>query len=139
MRLKYLRGNATAEFILVLPVVVMFMMAIVDYSVIFYDQAVLKNTSIKAVRYGIVQGNPTYLTTTAVSTYAKNYCSGALISFVTPAPTVTVTVTQTESTPKFGDTLTVTLSYTYTRISYMTTLGFSSTVTLTATTSSTYE
>ncbi len=130
--MKRRKGNTLIEFVLVFPVVVMLMMGLIDYSMLFYDWGVLQNAATKAARYGTVKGNPNYVTTSAVTTFATNLCTSYLISFKTPAPTVSVAITQTETTPKTGDFLTVTLTYNYARLSYVSHLGFSTTYTLTA-------
>lgn len=138
MKRKHVKGTAMIEFVIVFPVLILLMMGIMDYSVVLYDRAMMQNASIKAVRYGIVRGNPNYVTTAAVSTYAKKYLT-TLVSFASPIPAATVVVTQSSSTPKTGDTLTVKINFTYTRLSYMSSLGFSSTVALMAQSTMTYE
>jgi Flp pilus assembly protein TadG len=135
---KRQKGATLVEFIIVLPVFLMFMTGILDFSIVLYDKAQLKNASRQGARYGIVHTTPSYATTTAVANYAKTYTTN-LISFAPSAPTVSSNVTQSSATPQFGDTLTVTLTYVYTRLTYLTSIGLSSTVTLTATTTMTYE
>lgn len=139
IRKNLFRGTSLIEFVLVFPIFMLFLTGAIDYSILMYDHAIIKNASREGARYGIVYRTPTYASTTAVSDYTKTYCSKYLISFSSAPPVVSVTVTRSNANPKFGDTLQVTVSCTYTRLLYVTLFGLNQTATLSATTTMTYE
>jgi len=104
-------GGAVVEFALILPVFLIVIMGIVDFSLALYDQAIITNASREAARAGIVLKAPK-LTTTQIKAVAVNYCQNYLIS-MGAAATPTISVTQAAS-PVFATPLTVTVSYSYT-------------------------
>jgi Flp pilus assembly protein TadG len=133
---KITRGSTMVEFALVLPVIVLILLSLIEFSIILYDKAVIDDASRKGARYGTMLNSLNYPTTATVVTYTTNYTSGKLINFSnTP---VTVTATQSSATPQFGDTLTVTVQYTYSGFILHKLISVSQSHTLTATTIAPY-
>jgi len=104
-------GSAVVEFALVLPLLLLLVFGIVEFSVALYDKAVITNASREAARAGVVYKVP-QLTVAQITTVAQNYASNYLITFGSPA-TMAVAVDQSAGTTT-GNPLKVTLSYTYT-------------------------
>jgi len=114
MRLKCeSRGVAAVEFAIILPLLLLLIFGIIEFSLALYDQAVITNASREAARAGVVV-RTVKATTAQITTVATNYCQSYLISFGTPAPP-SVSVSETTN-PDFAPTqqLSVTVSYTYT-------------------------
>ena len=104
------KGSAAVEFALVLPVLVVFVLGIVEFSLALYDKAVITNASREGARAGIVFGDPP-LTDGEISGIVGSYCQNRLITFGTP-PQVTTTVVR-EGSGASGDDLTVQVQYQY--------------------------
>lgn len=137
--IKKKRGSALVEFAIAIPVLILITFSIIEYSIIFYDKAVITNASREGARYGIVLRTPSYVTSGQVVTFTKNYLSNKLINFSAAAVSPVVTATPSKPTPVSGDTLTVTVSYTYTYLILSTLMGINPQVTLTSTTVMVYE
>lgn len=101
------QGFAAVEFALVLPLVVLFLFMIIEFSIVLYDKAVIANASREGARMGIVTSRPPAATIAAA---VDSYCTKNLISFRF-APTVT-TVWPARCV-KSGDLLTVSVAYTH--------------------------
>ena len=102
------RGTALIEFSLVLPLLLAIIFGIIEFSIVFYDKAVITNASREAARAGIAYTIPRR-TTAQIQAIAVGYCGNSLISFTSATPP-TVTVTGTGVT---GTSLEVKVSYTY--------------------------
>ncbi len=102
------RGTALIEFSLVLPMLLAIIFGIIEFSIVFYDKAVITNASREAARAGIAYTIPRQ-TTAQIQAIAVGYCGNSLISFTSATPP-TVTVTGTGVT---GTSLKVTVNYTY--------------------------
>lgn len=136
---KKYAGNALLEFALVLPVLLIIIAGIVDFSLLFYDKAVITNASREGARYAVVFRSPTYASTAAVQTYTQSYLTNRLVSFANPKPAATVTVTSSTNPPIFGSTVTVTVAYVYTDILLHLFITHSKIFNLSATTTMAYE
>jgi Flp pilus assembly protein TadG len=113
MRLKKQRGASVVEFAIVLPVMLLVIFGVVEFSLVMYDKAVVTNASREAARYGVVLSSPKY-TAAQIQQIAANYCSTYLISLgsgskTCPASGVNVTGAQ----GNFGSPLTVTVTYNF--------------------------
>lgn len=127
------------EFALVLPILLLLVAGTIDVSILFYDKAVITNASREGARYGVASFPVTgYPTSAQVIAYATAYCSNYLISFDNTA-TVTVTATPSSGSPALGDTLTVTVNYTYTDLLLHNFISHGQLYTLGSTTVMTYE
>jgi Flp pilus assembly protein TadG len=130
--MKSQKGASAVEFAIVLPVLVTLLFGIIEFSIIFYDQAVITNASREGARAGIVYWCPDAEdledleeeeikarrkehAETEAKIAAHEYCGNAtaspLITFGSAAvPTVNATL---EGDGDPGDNLTVTVGYHY--------------------------
>ena len=124
------RGMAAVELALVLPLFLVMVFGMVEFSLMLYDKAVITNASREAARAGIVASSPK-LTMGQIQMVATNYCNTSLISLGAAAiPTVTVT----GAGGGYGTALSVTVSFVYTSSGVLSFFGlFNSTLNLTAT------
>jgi Flp pilus assembly protein TadG len=99
------------ELALILPVFLLLIFGLIEFSVAFYDQAILTQATREGARAGVVLRNPK-LSSSEIQQLVLDYTSGALITFgSTVAPVVTVT----QSSPAaFPNPLQVKVEYTYT-------------------------
>jgi Flp pilus assembly protein TadG len=108
------RGASAVEFAIILPVLLVILFGIIEFSLLLFDKAVLTNASREGARAGIVHRFPTRRSAAEITTIVNTYCQNHLISFgsTTPVPTVTTDPADTSSLAE-DDTLIVTVSYTY--------------------------
>ena len=108
-------GAVVVEFALLLPLLLLLIFSIIEFSFVLYDKAVITNASREAARAGIVLRTPK-LTKTQIAAIASNYCQNNLISFAqNTTPSVVVT---DNGTTTFGTPLQVTVSYVYTGLGF---------------------
>jgi Flp pilus assembly protein TadG len=128
------KGAAMVEFAIVLPLFLVLVFGIIEFSLMLYDQAIITNASREGARSAIAlrtppltaSSNPTL--TNFINNVVTSYCSTNLITFGSKAscwigdknngpPTVFSTyptvITTTPTTPS-GTPLTVQTNYTYT-------------------------
>lgn len=110
MKSRVRRGVAAVEFALVLPIFLLVVFGLIEFSLILYDKAVITNASREAARAGVVLRTPK-LTAAQIQAVGANYCANNLISLVA-APDAVITV-PTGAGGAFGVPLTVTVTYTY--------------------------
>ncbi len=114
MRLKSYAGSQLVEFALLLPMLLILVFGIIDFSVALYDKAVLTNASREGARAGVITTvpPPSNADITAVVT---NYCSNAvLVTFGVPAtPPCAVTIVRSIGGAGAPNYLTVTVRYSY--------------------------
>ena len=111
------------EFALFLPVLVLLLFGIVEFSLLLFNKQILTNASREGARFGIIAGHDS----SSIIAEVNKYCAGNLISFESAA---TPETTVTGALGSFGNDLTVTVTYDYDFL-FLANLGFS-TVTLTA-------
>ena len=105
------RGTTSVELALILPVFLLLVFGVIEFSVALYDQAVLTNASREGARAGIVLRSPK-LTSAEIEQVVLKYTSGSLITF---GSSVNPVVTVTQSSPAtFPNPLKVRVDYTYT-------------------------
>ena len=111
---KYQHGNAAVEAAIVLPLVFILLMGIVEFSVLFYDKAVITNASREGARAGIVYhpNRDEASIDNAVTNAVQNYASGHMITFGTQ-PTITPVITYPDSGIGQGLRLVVQVDYPY--------------------------
>lgn len=144
------KGAAMVEFALILPLFLVLVFGIIEFSLMLYDQALITNASREAARSDIALRVPAATDTalnTQSSNIATNYC-GKAISFASGA-TCTASLYYNNSATKLGNTGTsvitvsgapfkATVNYTYTTLVIGALLNlihgsFSNTVSLSAT------
>jgi len=107
------RGVAVVEFALVLPLLVLLLFGIVEFSLILYDKAIITNASREGARTGILYRYPTPTQAelqASVKDVIDQYCQNRLIS-LGAASSVQTTVIPGGSNP--GDPLAVRVDYNY--------------------------
>ena len=124
------RGAVAVEMALLLPFLCLFLLGVMELSLVIHNKAVITNASREGARYGIAAIGGPY-TDAAISEWVSNYAKDRMISF-SPATTVT-TITRGGSTP--GSVLRVRVDYPY-RFLALPNLsdGFGSALTLSANT-----
>lgn len=104
------QGAAAVEFALVLPVLLLILLGIVDFSLALYDKAVITNASREGARAGIVLRSPK-LSETEIRAVVWRYTDPALISLGNRVrPTVVV---DPAAPANFPTPLRVTVTYTF--------------------------
>ena len=107
------KGVSAIEFAILLPLLVVILFGIIEFSILFYDKAVITNASREGAREGIVRRNPELDATqirNEVITVVNNYCGSRLITF---GASTTVTVIDPDGTTTYssGDILDVKIQY----------------------------
>jgi Flp pilus assembly protein TadG len=110
MKIRSQNGASAIEFAIVLPVLVLLIAGIMEFSVFLYDQAVITNASREGARAGIVFSDPP-ISDAEIEAVVNNYCTGHLITFGA-APGATTSVSRAGS-GSAGDPLTVSVNYHY--------------------------
>jgi Flp pilus assembly protein TadG len=113
MKLKDQEGAAAIEFAIVLPLLMMILFGIVEFSIAFYDKAMITNASREGARSGIVlQATPRDAAAedADIENAINYYLTGKLITLGTSnIPAIAITRDGFST----GDSLTVTVSYIY--------------------------
>jgi hypothetical protein len=94
MNIKDQKGAAIVEFALILPLLLILLFGIIEFSLLLYNKAMITNASREGARYGIVyetgpgpdgilgNGDDTFHPNTAdIKNRVKNYASNFLITF----------------------------------------------------------
>ncbi|WP_240702349.1 TadE/TadG family type IV pilus assembly protein [Trinickia terrae] len=116
MKRRNQKGAVAVEFALVLPVLLILVFGIIEFSLVLYDQAIMTNASREAARAGVVLSSPKP-TVAQIQTVATNYLSNYLVTFgSSTTPTVTV---PNGAGGSFGTPLTVNIAYTFTGLSFV--------------------
>ncbi len=103
------KGVAAVEFALILPMLLLMLFFIIEFSIILYDKAVITNASREGARRGIVS-DPAGVTVGQIDSTVNTYCLSNLISFGPSTPATTVPSGPCVSS---GNLLTVNVTYTY--------------------------
>jgi Flp pilus assembly protein TadG len=109
MRLKQ-AGSAAVELALVLPLFLLSLDGIIEFSMVMYDKNIISNAAREAARAGLVLATPK-MVSADISAVATSYCNAFLISFG-GVNTLSVVVLQS-TPPDYQTPLSVTVSYTY--------------------------
>ena len=117
-------GAAMVEFAIVLPLLLIFIFGIIEFSVMFYDKAIITNASREAARVGIVYSSSVVLPSftkaqrdALIHSTAISYSEAHLITFggsSTPTTTIAGDCTDNPGRTNAGTTLTTRVKYTYT-------------------------
>lgn len=121
MKLRSEQGTAVVEFAVVLPLLLVIVFGIVEFSFILYNQAMITNASREGSRAGIIVQTPRK-STAEITTVVNNYLNDYLVNFnsgAPPAPTVVVKINDVVADPSTAglvsaqDYLTVEVRYDY--------------------------
>jgi Flp pilus assembly protein TadG len=136
------KGAAVVEFAVVLPLLLLIVFGIVEFSFLLYNQAMLTNAAREGARYGITISPRK--TDTEIKDVVRSYCENYLVTFKSGSPTPLapiVKVNGSEANPADGmtsveDRVTVEVTYDYDFLilpSFITTLGVKKTLFASAT------
>ncbi|TLD41878.1 MAG: hypothetical protein JETT_1895 [Candidatus Jettenia ecosi] len=103
------KGVAAVEFAIILPVLILLIFGIIEFSLLLYDKQVITNASREGARAGIVWADDR-MSDGEIMDIIDNYCLNYLITFGTTNPPIT-TIARTGLDA--GDNLTVTVTYDY--------------------------
>ncbi len=113
MKLKDQEGAAAVEFAIVLPLLMMILFGIIEFSIAFYDKAMITNASREGARSGIVlQPAPREAATenAEIESVINDFLTDKLITLgASNVPAVAITRDGFST----GDSLTVTVTYIY--------------------------
>ncbi len=110
-KLLYRKGASAVEFALILPLLMVIVFGIIEFSFILFDKQIITNASREGARAGIVAQSPR-LTDAQITAVVNTYISTYLVSFASVKATATTTVVRAGS--NFENPLTVTVTYPYT-------------------------
>lgn len=108
---KQERGAAAVEFALILPLLVVLLFGIIEFSILFYNKAMITNASREGARAGIVYNFPNRPSAADITSVVNGYCASHLITFGNPAQSPITVVSGTGGGS--GANLTVTVTYNY--------------------------
>ena len=75
------RGAAAVEFAIILPLLVVFLFGIIEFSLMFYDKAVITNASREGARRGILFSPAPRVDVTTIENTVIDYCQNYLVTF----------------------------------------------------------
>ena len=116
MKFNNKNGTAIVEFAIILPLLLILIFGIIEFSLVLYDKAMITNASREGARAGIVfradpvTGDYSPLTNAEIAAVVNNYLSNYLITFGGPT-NATTTVTRVGSSP--GGELGVNVAFSY--------------------------
>jgi Flp pilus assembly protein TadG len=124
MRLKNQKGAAAVEFAVILPLLLVMVFGIIEFSVYFYDKAMITNASREGARAGIVFAVPTRVSNTIIVNTVTAYCADNLISF-DPGATLSINIDPLAVADRStaGVPLTVTVNYPFRFLVFSNLLG----------------
>lgn len=103
------QGASAVEFALVLPMLVLLLFGIIEFSLALYDKAMITNASREGARAGVVYKVPR-LSVADIQGVVTNYCQNYLITFGAANSVIT---NVTGAGGSSGSNLTVSVNYTY--------------------------
>lgn len=109
------RGAAVVEFAVVLPLLLLILFGIIEFTILLFDKALLTNASREGARAGIVFASPR-VPDADIQDVVANYCASNLISFgndTLPPPTISRVDVNANGSSDSGDTLVVTVNYNF--------------------------
>ena len=107
--LRDTRGAAAVELAIILPLLIVLVFGIIEFSIIFYNKAMITNASREGARAGIVFADPRVPDQDIIDV-VDNYCGNSLITFGGSTSPQT-TVTRVGTNP--GDALSVRVLFHY--------------------------
>ena len=112
-RIKNQKGAALVEFAIVLPLLLVLVFGMIEFSIMFYDKAVITNASREGARAGIVYSYPNRITEGEIEATVGNYVSNKLITFGATTPSAEEMTTVTGQCANAGDVVTVAVTFPY--------------------------
>ena len=109
------KGATMVEFAIVLPLLLMVLFAIVEFSIALYDKAVITNASREGARAGIVSQSPR-VDDAVIKQVVRNYAASYLVTFGTDTlgdEDINITPAGSRNGMPFGTNLSVTVVYRY--------------------------
>jgi Flp pilus assembly protein TadG len=111
--LRNTKGASAVEFAILLPLLVLMLFGLIEFSLLFFNKQVITNASREGARAGIVARNPR-LPETNIRQIVLNYCAQNLVTFDNTRPPPDVTLPDGyDSDAVFGDDLRVRVTYRY--------------------------
>jgi hypothetical protein len=107
------KGASAIEFSLILPLLLLVVDGMMEFSMLMYDKVMITHSAREAVRAGVVSSTPK-LSTNQISAVATNYCQNYLLSFDT-GNNFQVLVAQSAD-GAYQTPLSVSVTYTYTSL-----------------------
>ena len=107
------KGASAIEFALILPLLLLVLDGMMEFSILMYDKVIVTHAAREAVRVGLVRSTPK-ISNDQINAVATDYCQKYLLSFGAGNNfqiLVTQSVDGAHQTP-----LTVSVSYTYTSL-----------------------
>ena len=139
------RGQTIVEFAMMLPLLLIIIVGIMDFSILFYDKAVVTNASREGARQGsIFRSNASTgayepLNETGIRDAVNGYLSDRAISFASTAATTAALWNATSppsgswtTTPMSGGTIDVLVTYSYTFLALPRFAGWNGTMDISA-------
>jgi Flp pilus assembly protein TadG len=105
------RGAAAVEFALILPLLVVLAFGIIEFSILFYNKAMITNASREGARAGIVYNFPNRPSAADITNVVNGHCASHLITFGNTARSPVTVVNGIGGGS--GANLTVTVTYIY--------------------------
>ena len=112
-KIKNEKGAALVEFAIVLPLLLMLVFGMIEFSIMFYDKAVITNASREIARDSIVYRNPTLISTEDIVKAVSNQYSDRLITFGSTKPIIKNLTGVDGNCTNPGNTIKVSITYPY--------------------------
>lgn len=112
-RLRLQTGANLVEFALVSPLLLVLVFGIADMGLALFNKAVITNASREGARAGMVFRSPARVPDQEIIDVVNSYCSNYLVTFGTSTPGVDIDRAGPGGGTTSGDTLTVTVNFTY--------------------------
>ena len=113
MVLKSHTGAAAVEFAIVLPILLLLILGIIEFSFLLFNKAVITNAAREGARAGIVQRIPR-VSDPDIRTAVNNYCFNHLITFGGPTLPTVPPITPCPAGAYSASDLKVTVTFHYT-------------------------
>lgn len=128
-------GQAIVEFALVLPIMLAFLLGIMEFGVLFYNKAMVTNASREGARAGMIfhaDQNNHYVpvSDTTIQNAVSNYLDGKIINF-SGTPAISTEILRQGTSPRYdssGGSVEVRVSYTHTYMALPKFIGLGDTI-----------
>lgn len=106
------KGATVVEFAIILPLLILLIFALIEFSLILYDKGMLTNASREGARAGVLFASPNRISSTDIENVVDNYCKKNLVSFGASGYDITVDP-PTDPACVQGEFITVSIDYVY--------------------------